>query len=217
MRGIWIDAGSNPNTTLLHAHGIRRAYFPAFIKDPETNVWVQNPNLTSRFLYGEDGHGGWRAAVGSVGIYFGTSWPMPGGAVGLAHALSEVLDDAGATNRQCAVHVNVEAKDFDLVTFMVAWRAVRPHREIAWVIEGMQGGRLTAAQVRCINSDTNLIVLAEAFYDAEGQSMLPFDRDRVRCDLIDYGIERARASVMYDAARLNDRWDGCAFTQGRLN
>jgi hypothetical protein len=216
MRAIWIDAGAQPDTTRLAAQNIKRAYFPSHIY--AGGQWVRNPVLTADYLYGPapQRNAGWHEAVGSVGIYFGSSWPVFWSAVDLARELDAVLTMIGANNRQCAVHVNREQHDFDLVGFMDEWRALRPSRETAYVIEGMQGGRLSAQQIAVINADPNLVVLAEAFYDAQGQSMLPFDRDRVRCDLIDYGVARSRASVMYDAARLNDRWDGCAFTQGRL-
>jgi hypothetical protein len=55
-------------------------------------------------------------------------------------------------------------------------------------------------------------VLAEAYTGNMG----PLDADDVRSNLIDYGVARARALCMYDAARLSPFWDGCAFTQQRL-
>lgn len=216
MRAVWIDAGSDPDTTRLAHFNIRRAYFPSHVESG--GAWVRNPRLTADYLYGPapERRGGWNAAVGSVGLYLGSSWPMFISPAGLAYELNLVLTAIGADGRHCAVHVNREQHDFDLVTFLDVWRRVRPNRETSWVIEGMQGGRLTPAEVRAINADTNLTVLAESFYDDANGSMRPFDPDRVRCDLIDYGIQRQRAVVMYDAAHLNDRWDGCAFTQGRL-
>jgi hypothetical protein len=216
VRAVWLDAGSDPNTTRLHAHGITRAYWPSHVL--VNGAWVRNSRLNADYLYGPapERTAGWNAAVGGVGIYFGSSWPIFTSPLDLARELDALLVQIGADARRCAVHINREQHDFDFVGFLHEWRALRPNRETSWVIEGMQGGRLTREQTNAINSDPNLTVLAEAFYDAEGQSMLPFDRDRVRCDLIDYGIQRQRAAVMYDAARLNDRWDGCAFTQGRL-
>lgn len=216
MRAAWIDAGRDPDTTRLAHFGIRRAYFPSHVE--VAGRWTRNPRLTADYLYGPapDRRAGWTAAVGSVGIYFGSSWPVFTSAAALAYELSAMLTAIGADARHCAVHVNREQHDFDLLTFLDVWRRKRPNRETSWVIEGMQGGRLTPAEVSAINADTNLTVLAESFYDAAGVTMLLFEPDRVRCDLIDYGIQRQRAVVMYDAARLNDRWDGCAFTQNRL-
>lgn len=216
MRAIWLDAGSDPDVTRLQAHGIHRAYWPSHVL--VNGSWVRNPRLTPDYLYGPppERRAGWNTAVGGVGIYFGSSWPIHTNPVDLARELDALLVHIGADARRCAVDMNREQHDFDLVSFLHEWRRLRPSRETAWTIEGMQGGRLTTAQVQTINADPNLTVRAEAFYDAEGQSMLPLDRDRVRCDLIDYGVQRQRATVMYDAARLNDRWDGCAFTQGRL-
>lgn len=216
MRAVWIDAGDNPDTAKLARYQVKRAYFPSHVLDPATDKWIRNPRLSAAYLYGQSGDGGWNRAVGGVGIYFGSSWPIFTTPAELALELSAVLTAIGADNRRCAVHVNREQHDFDVMGFLVTWRDVRPRRETGWVIEGMQGGRLTPATVTAINEDVNLTVFAEASYDAGGETMLPFDPDRVRCDLIDYGIQRQRALVMYDAARLNDRWDGCAFTQGRL-
>lgn len=216
VRAEWVDQGSDPRTDLGARFGIKRVYFPSHVT--VSGEWMRNPRLTADYLYGPapERKGGWRAAVGSVGIYFGSSWPIFTTPRELAAELDDVLFQIGADNRACAVHNNREAHDFDLVAFLLEWRRFRPTRETSWVIEGMQGGRISDAQVRAINNDPNLTVLAEAFYDEPGRSMLPLDPDRVRCDLIDYGIRRERAVVMYDAAHLQDRWDGCAFTQGRL-
>lgn len=216
MRAVWIGDGAEPNAGRLQRYGIRRAYFPSHIADG--HVWRRNPELNADYLYGPapDRKAGWNAAIGGVGIYFGSSWPVFTHPADLARELDAVLVQIGADRRRCAVHVNREQHDFDLVAFLHEWRALRATRETSWVIEGMQGGRITPEQLRAINGDPNLTVLAEAFYDANGQTMLPYDPDRVRSDLIDYGIQRQRAVVMYDAAHLNDRWDGCAFLQGRL-
>lgn len=216
MRAVWIDAGSNPRSDLGSRFGIRRAYFPSHVET--AGGWVRNPILTADYLYGPPPArtGGWNAAIGSVGIYFGSSWPVFWNPVDLADELDALLVAIGADDRHCAVQVNREQHDFDLIAFLREWRDVRPMRELSWGIEGMQGGRLSGLVVAKINHDPNLTVFAEAFYDAGGQTMLPYDADRVRCDLIDHGIQRQRAVVMYDAARLQDRWDGCAFTQGRL-
>jgi hypothetical protein len=216
MRACWIDDGREPDASRLLSHNIKRAYFPSHVYDG--HVWRRNPELTPDYLYGAapDRKGGWNAAIGGVGIYFGSSWPVFTNPVDLAVELDKVLAQIGADNRRCAVHVNREQHDFDLIGFLGIWRELRATRETSWVIEGMQGGRISAAQVRAINSDPNLTVFAEAFYDTDTETMLPLDPDRVRCDLIDYGIRRERAVVMYDAAHLQDRWDGCAFTQNRL-
>jgi hypothetical protein len=216
MRAVWVDAGDDPHMVTLQRWLIRRVYFPSHIE--QNGAWIRNPRLNATYLYGPPPvrNAGWRAAVGSVGIYFGSSWPIFTTPADLARELDALLTLIGADNRACAVHVNREQHDFDLVMFLFEWRGLRPTRETSWVIEGMQGGRLSREQVDAINRDPNLTVLAEAFYDAGGQTMLPFDPDRVRCDLIEYGIQRQRAVVMYDAAHLQDRWDGCAFTQGRL-
>jgi hypothetical protein len=219
VRGIWIDVGDDPHTPKLDPLGIHRAFFAAAVLDPQTFNYIPNPRLTSSYLYGADGKGGWKAAVGSVGIYRAGNWRVNGHvltAVEMARQLDADLVRIGADNMQCSVHVNAEAHDFDIVLFLAEWRALRPARDTTLVIEGMQGGRISASQRQKINADVTLQVMGEAFYDAGGQSMLPHRPDRVRCDLIDAGIQRSRCVVMYDAAHLDDHWDGCAFTQGRL-
>jgi hypothetical protein len=217
MRAVWIDEKDNPDGNRLYPRLIKRAYFAAAVYDTQTREWEPNTRLTKTYLYGADGKGGWRAAIGGVGIYRAGNWLPQLNEIDLAQQLDADLVRIGADNMQCAVHVNAEAHDFDIVRFLLEWRDLRPARDTSWVIEGMQGGRLSSAVVAAINRDPNLTVLAESFYDAGGQVMLPYDPDRVRADLIDAGLQRQRAVVMYDAAHLQDHWDGCAFTQGRLS
>lgn len=219
VRSIWVDEGDDPHVAKLTPRFINRAFFAAAVLDPQTFNYVPNPRLTSRYLYGPDGRGGWRAAVGFVGIYRAGNWKVNGqtlSPVAMARTLDADLIRIGADNMQCSVHVNAEDHAFDVVAFLSEWRELRPARDTTWVIEGMQGGRISVAQRRTINLDVNLQVMGEAFYDAGGETMLPYDPDRVRCDLIDAGLQRQRCVVMYDAAHLSDHWDGCAFTQGRL-
>jgi hypothetical protein len=219
VRGVWIDAGDDPHTAKLDPRGIHRAFFAAAVLDPQTFNYVPNPRLNAAYLYGQDGKGGWKAAVGSVGIYRAGNWKVNGRPlteVEMARQLDADLVRIGADSMQCSVHVNCESHEFDLVGFLREWRALRPHRDTTWVIEGMQGGRINNAMRQAINQDSTLQVMGEAFYDEPGRSMLPHRPDRVRADLIDAGIQRSRCVVMYDAAVLDDHWDGCAFTQGRL-
>ena len=215
-RSIWIDVGDTPRTAALHAHQIKRAYFPAWVKVGDK--YVRDTRLTKQFLYGSGPsyRGGWKEAVGEVGVYYGASWIAGIAPVTLARMIDADLVAFGADNRQLAVDLNNEDHAFNLVAFMYEFRSLRPRRDIRWVVEGMQGGRLSREQLAVINSDVNLTVAGEAFYDAPGQSMLQYPADSVRCNLINYGVARGRADVCYDAAHLDTWWDGLAFTQNRL-
>jgi hypothetical protein len=198
MRAVWIDAGNNPNTDLLKAHGITRDYYD--VRDARR----------ARFAIS-------RGRGAQVGVYADPTWFPDLPVDDFARLLSQDLHDLGVDNEQCAVHVNAEAHNFDIGEFLFVWRGKRPTRDTAWVLEGLQGGRLARWQVLEVNADTNLQLLAEAY--AGDMSPLPGGPDRVRSNLVAYGIERKRALVMYDAKTLTPsdwNWDGCAFTQGRL-
>ena len=137
----------------------------------------------------------------------------------LAEELSaDVHRWGGDPYRQLAVHVNIEHASLGdnfapfIAAFLPAWRNLRPQRETGLVIDGLQGGALPLTRVAAINADISLQVLAEA-YDGD---MNPLGADNVRSNLIDYGVQRHRAVVMYDGAALLQYWDGCAFTMGRL-
>lgn len=188
MRAIWIDQGAAPQTAKLAALGITRVYFDA--RD------------TPR-----DAGGGMER-----GVYRVQSWDGLG-PVDFARALSaDVTRWGGDPVKQLAVHANIELHDPHYIAdFLHEWRRHRPKRETALVVEGLQGGWLTQVY-RALNADGALTVMAEAYTGDMG----PLDADAVRSNLVNYGVARAKALVMYDAARLASYWDGAAFTQQRL-
>ena len=89
---------------------------------------------------------------------------------------------------------------------------IRPWRDTRLSIEWNKGALISRPTLNAINADPNLIVQEEAF---DGD-MSPHDPDEARSDLVNYGVRRDRAVPCYDAARLGAKWDGVAFTQGRL-
>jgi hypothetical protein len=188
-RHVWIDKDAAPDLAKLQAHGITRCYFDARDTAIARHDWPPFER----------------------GIYRVQSWDNQGPGV-LASQLSvDVHNWGGDPHKQLAVHANIELHDpAYIVAFLKAWRAIRPYRETALVVEGLQGGWFTDELRQHINAGVD--VLAEAYT----WNMGPLDADEVRSNLIDYGVARSRALVCYDAARLAPFWDGCAFTQQRL-
>jgi hypothetical protein len=186
-RQVWIDLGQPIDSAKHSQHGITRTYGD-----------VRNPSFAAGF---------------ERGIYRVQSWDNLNPVL-FAKALSDDVHRwGGDPYKQLAVHANIELHDPGyLLSFLSEWRRRRPVRETALVIEGLQAGWFTPALTAQINNDSNLSVLAEAYTG----DMSPIDCDNVRSNLINYGIKREKALVMYDAARLNPFWDGCAFTQQRL-
>lgn len=208
MRAVWLDAGNNPNATLLKRYGVTRCYWPSHVDGG--SGFVANPMLTATYI------DSWRSAY-EVGIYTAANWFTDGGAVTVAREIDAALTRLQQTRKQCAVHANLEkAMGYtpDMVrAFATEFRALRPLRELAWVVEGIQGGWLTPS-LRIALSYYNVDVVAEAFTG----SMSWLAPDEIRSNLVNYGIARQRALVMYDGDKLTERtyWDGCVFTQGRL-
>jgi hypothetical protein len=204
MRACWLDAGENPNGVALDRHGITELCWDAHA-----------PFTTMEKI------DGWRTKYAQR-IYIAQNWmpglPPDGFADYVSARLNVLGGDRPTPNGRLGVDVNIELHDDPgwLVAFFTAWRKLRPQRDTRWLLEGIQGGWFTPALVKLINADPNLRVLAEAFYDKDGVSMLPYDPDAVRSNLVNYGIARQRAAVVYDAAKLGSYWDGVAFTQGRL-
>jgi len=207
MRALWLDLNALPDTARFQAHGITRWYADA----------RSTPILSSPF---------------ERGIYRVTVWDDPVlDPATFARKLSDDCTRWGGVVRtdQLAVHANIElpkapdALSFSawIIAFIYAFRSVRPWRETALVLEALKGGLLTPTALGVINGHSGVLgvdVLAEAYYTdpVTGQDMQPYSPDMVRSDLVNYGVNRGQAYPMYDAERLDIRWDGCAFTQQRL-
>lgn len=189
MRAVWLDLGAFADVERLARYGITRVYADA--RNPF-------PSLENKL---------------SHGIYRCQSWDNFGPEQLASVLSSDVSFCASHGYKQLAVHANIELHDSAYIRdFLFAWRKLRPIRETGLVIEGLQAGWFTSVLIGLINADKNLTVLPEAYTG----SMEPIDADDVRSNLVNYGIDRAKALVMYDGARLSPFWDGCAFTQQRL-
>lgn len=186
-RSVWIDLGQPAQDSKLRGLGITRAYFDA--RDTPRTTALER------------------------GIYRVQSWNDASPAELAALLSADVARWGGDPQRQLAVHANIEVHDPSyIVAFLKAWRSRRPTRETAIVLEGLQGGWFTPELRAAVNRDVNCTMLAEAYTGDMG----PIDADACRSNLVNYGINRAKAVVMYDAARLAPYWDGSAFTQQRL-
>jgi hypothetical protein len=187
MRTVWIDYQQQAQDAKLKTFGITRAYFDA--RDTPRTTTLER------------------------GIYRVQSWENAPPDLLAVQLSNDVKRWGGDPYKQLAVHANIEIHDpAYIVAFLKAWRSRRPVRETAIALEGMQGGWFTPAMVAAINADKNLTILAEAYTGDMGL----VDADATRSNLIDYGITRSKAVVFYDAAKLAQYWDGCAFTQQRL-
>jgi hypothetical protein len=197
-RHVWIDQGAELQVAKLNAHGITRVYF-----DARDTPWVPESPFER-------------------GIYRVQSWDNLSPTYLAGRLSTDVTKWGGDPRKQLAVHANIELHDpAYIVAFLKEWRRLRPYRETALVIEGMQGGWFTDELRTWVNYGNpngllghgfGIDVLAEAYTGPMG----PLDPDEVRSDLENYGVARSRCLVMYDAAKLKTRWDGCAFTQQRL-
>jgi hypothetical protein len=214
MRAVWIDAGNNPVSGLLKRYGITRCLWPSHVEvTHDDGSKTFEPNLALTYDYLE----GWRKGF-EVGVYGAASW-FGHEVVTLARELDATLSRLNQRTRQCTVHANIEHGDalgdlpLAVVRFVTEWRALRPLRETTWVVDGLQGGLFATTLLMTLRY-YDVSVMAEAFTGA----MAPLSPDDVRSNLVNFGIPRDKALVMYDAATLKQFtfWDGCAFTQGRL-
>jgi hypothetical protein len=198
VRACWLDAGENPNGVVLDPHGITEICWDAHA-----------PFTTMEKI------DGWRSKYAQR-IYVAQNWnglSADGLATYTSNLVNELGGDRPTPNGRLGVDVNIELHDpVYMLAFLAAWRKLRPQRDTRWLLEGLQGGWFAKTLVDTVNADPNLRVLGEAF----AGDMYPYDPDAVRSNLVNYGIARGRAAVVYDAAKLGAYWDGCCFTQGRL-
>lgn len=151
-----------------------------------------------------------------AGLYRDLAW-IGEDAIHSARSCDADLARLGQTTLQCAYMFQTERHDPTFVLdFLHEWRALRPTRETAWTLEGLQGGWFSPELVKAVRDDPKLTVVPYGYYDAGGQSMLPHDLDLVRCNVANAGVPLSRVAVFYDGARLPQWWDGCVFTMERL-
>jgi hypothetical protein len=110
------------------------------------------------------------------------------------------------------VCVDIETHDVAyILAFLKRWRELRPTRTTDWTLEPFQGGLFTPADAIHIAA-ANVRVIPQLYFG----DMAPAAADRVALNLVLASFLPMRLFGFYDAAALPGRWEGYAFTQGRL-
>lgn len=194
VRGLWIYQGQDPPYAKLPAHGITSCWF-----DP------RDPRVTAEYLDGVVAKGY------SVGLYFAWDWWTGLSGPQFADKCSAELKRVGWKGN-APVALDIETHDIAgyVVPCLTHWREIRPNRATWYVLEGMQGGLFSAADIVTISGLT--IRLAPAMYQG---NMEPLPHD-VTIDLMmgpngNDGFAGHMLDGTYNAAALPYRWRGFAF------
>jgi len=196
MRGCWIDEGSVADESKLPRYGVN---MPAFS--------IREATTTRQYL----------AALRGMGfapaIYAAWNWyPNDDGpefADRISGFLAERFPATGTTFP--TVCVDIETHDVDYILgFLDRWRRLRPARVTAWTLEGFQGGLFNEyARQKIIEAK---VAIVPQFYKGD---MTPQPAGVIQ-DLVAHGFPRQLLHGFYDAATVQEPWDGYLFTQGRL-
>lgn len=193
MRAVWVDEGSDANYDKLRANGITAPYYSH-----------RDPRVTSAYL---------------------TSVRDQGFAPGILSAWNWFPDDTGAEYAERIdaelrrinwpgnppVLANIETHDVGyIIAFFARWRQLRPTRKTDWTLEGFQGGLFAPSAVSQINA-ANVGIVPQLY----AGNMDPLPHSPI-IDMLMAGFRCDQLKGFYDAARLPYRWDGFAFTAGRL-
>jgi hypothetical protein len=205
MRFVWTDAGDDPTWETGDRHGIDGYFAPLFVKDQATGQLVPDP-VTPAVLDEaiRRGH--------AHGVYFGHNW-LPGvlPAVIVTRVAAE-FKALAATRPKLRLMWNLEEHDKAFVLAVLeGWRTKYPTVATSWSLEGMQGGWMTQEFVQRVLA-CRMRVVPQSFLGDMG----PVAADQVLRDLTRRGFPENIVSIFYDAAALANRWDGYAFTMGRL-
>jgi hypothetical protein len=197
MRAIWVDEGNDANFAKLRQYGITSPYYA-----------IRDPRVTKSYLQAV------RAQGFPPGVYVAPNWypDMPGPAFAefVDGLMTERYPSTGATFPK--VCVDIETHNVPYITgFLKRWRELRPTRVTDWTLEPFQGGLFDPLAVAIIIESGVGIVPQNYFGDMSAAAA-----DRVAIDLIVRGFPPTSMLGFYDAAALPGRWQGYAFTQGRL-
>jgi len=194
MRAIWIDEGSDADYAKLRAHGmITSPYFS-----------LRDPRVTRSYLDAV-------AAEGfTPGLFAAYNWYPTLDGAGFAEKCDAELKRIGWLNPPLCADIETHDVVY-ILAFLKRWRELRPKRLTFWTLEGFQGGLFAPADVLAINAARVHVVPQHYTGD-----MRPLAADRIAIDLIARGFDILRLWGFYDAASLPGRWEGFAFTQGRL-
>lgn len=197
MKYLWVDYPDNPYWEAIAKHGINGLFF-----DP------RQERVTKAYLEDVASRGK------AVGIYFGAAWgelgTTPESYVAKAQEWTDPLRKSTTFPR---VQWDLEMHDPEFILAVLQlWRKKYPSQATSWTLESFQGGWMdTEAFVKPVLA-CRVRVVPQYFHG----DMTPFAQDTAMRDLLVRGFPHSIISGHYDAARLPDRWDGYAFTQGRL-
>lgn len=194
MRFVWTDAGDDPSWGIGDQWSIDGYYAPLF--DEIT------PAVLDEAIRRGHAHG----------VYFGHNWRPGAGPVELVAEVSEEFFELVRTRPKLRLMWNLEEHDPTFVAAVLEeWRRRHPRVNTSWSCEGMQGGWMSPAFVQRVLA-CRVRVVPQCF--TGGMSRL--ESDVVLRDLLRRGFPENIVSPFYDAAQLGQRWDGFAFTMGRL-
>jgi hypothetical protein len=212
MKYLWVDKDNNPWWEAVAHYGINGLFF-----DP------RDPRVTKTYLEQVASSGK------AVGIYLGHAWGEFGNTPeSFAAKAKQWITPLRKSNSFPKVQWDLEQHDpeFILRTLQI-YRRDFPWQDTSWTLESMQGGWMdTEAFVKPIIA-CRVRVCPQYFgggfwsIPAEGgdghlRLMEPFAPDVAFKDLLIRGFPANLISGCYDAKLLPLRWDGYAFTQGRL-
>ena len=208
MKALWGDAGNDLDWVKADAHDMTALYLP--ISDPPADVKRRLTEIRSHGYV--------------AGVYMAWNWPMFAGMSGTS--VAELMHSLVATVSPSApvkVQFDIEAHDPEFILeTLTRWRAIRPKQDTSWTLESFQGGWMSPEFVAAIVALKVRVV--PQFYsgvmgDVDDPKALLAEQvaqDMALRDLTRRGFPEALVTGFYDAATLPDRWDGWAFTQGRL-
>lgn len=193
MKAVWVDEGNDANYDLLRKHSIDRPYYDH-----------RDPRVTAAYLDMVAAKG-FRPGLYSVGSWY----PQLSGKQYAEKLHVELIRIAWRGNPP--VCVEMESQDLSYVAqFFRRWRELRPTRETDWVIGTWQGGRISTSFIQALTT-AHVSVVVELY----NGDMSPATHSPV-IDLLMAGVPGGIIKGMYDGAHLPWRWNGYAFTQGRL-
>lgn len=196
LNACWVDENNDPTYDAFRRNGVTTVC--RSLRDPKTTPAALAADRKQGF---------------DVALYIVSSWyPQldgPGFAQEASFLLTRIAPRTTGTPRVC---LDMETHDVSyLEAALDTWRSLRPKRVTDWTLEGFQGGLFS--RMFCSHVNYLWINVVPQFYTG---SMAPLAADQVVLDLIARRFSPDLLMGFYDAAHLPERWNGYAFTQGRL-
>ena len=198
MKTIWLDRLNGPDPAKMQQYQFQAAY------EDVRDATQESQRAILKVVKG----------CGVYGCSQGAGWPQAADMTGSAWAdwMDTELKKCDLGNAtQPMVYLNCEIHDpLWLIDMLKRWRAHRPLRETALVIEGHQGGWFS--RVAPVSNNLRIGVIAEAYHSETDR----FESAPVLADLITAGVRPELADVMLLGSQLGYWFDNPVFTQGKL-